>query len=170
MLKIRKIAVLIFIFSAILAGCGEILTYPDRPVIEYKNFTLYSTTDDLGNHIFLGKMEISFTDGDGDVGLTQPDSTETSVRMNYNFFTSLYCMNNGKFEEVDSALGQQNYRIPYIVRTGQNKTLKGTIYIEFEYKLIEYDTIFYTFYLTDRNFHKSNTDTSDVIIFTGLNL
>jgi hypothetical protein len=170
MLNFQKIAAVIFTISAILAGCGEIVTYPDTPVIDYKEIILYKTTDALGNSIFLGKMEVRFTDGDGDVGLSQPDSTVIADSLKYNFFTTLYSMNNGVFEKISGPVGEQNFRIPYISREGQNKTLKGSIFIEFEYKLIEYDTIFYTFYMTDRAFHRSNTDTSDVIVFTGLNL
>jgi len=168
MLTIRKIAVILFASFAIFSGCGEIVTYPETPIIEYKAFALYRTTDDLGNSIFLGKMEVVFTDGDGDVGLVQPDSAEIADSLKYNFFTTLYSMNNGSFEKIEGAVGEQNFRIPYITREGQNKTLKGSIIVEFEYKLIVHDTIFYTFYMTDREFHKSNTDSSEVIVFTGL--
>jgi hypothetical protein len=170
MLRIQKIISIVFILSAFFAGCDEVVKYPARPIIDYKSFALYSTTDDLGNNIFLGKMEVEFTDGDGDIGLIQPDSTIFSDSLKYNFFTSLYNMNNGVFEKIEGSVGEQNFRIPYIVRKGQNKSLKGTIYIEFEYKLIKYDTIFYTFYMKDRANHRSNTDTSDIIVFTGLNL
>lgn len=170
MLHFRKIAATFLIISSFLGGCGEIVSYPDTPIIDYKDFSLYLTRDDLGNSIFLGKMEIRFTDGDGDVGLSQPDSTIVTDSLKYNFFTSLYSMNNGVPEKIGGPVGEQNFRIPYISREGQNKTLKGSIFIEFEYKLIEHDTIFYTFYMVDRAFHHSNTDTSEVIIFTGLNL
>ena len=170
MLNIRRITALIFVLSAFYAGCGEIVTYPDTPVIDYQSFTLYRTTDDLGNNIFLGELEVDFTDGDGDVGLSQPDSAVISDTLKFNFFTSMYSMNNGVFEKVGGAVGDQNFRIPYISREGQNKTLKGSIKIEFEYKVIEYDTIFYTFFMMDRQFHRSNTDTSEVLIFTGLDL
>lgn len=150
------------------------MSYPDTPIIDYKSFALYSTIDDLGNEIFIGKMEISFTDGDGDIGLSQPDSSAIADSLKFNFFTSLYSMNNGVFEKVSGKEGEQNFRIPYISREGQNKTLKGLLYIDFEYKISEndpiYDTIFYTFYLVDRAFHRSNTDTSEVVILSGLNL
>ncbi|MCB8999504.1 MAG: hypothetical protein H6540_05480 [Bacteroidales bacterium] len=170
MQSLRKITAFIFLFAIIMAGCGEIVSYPDNPIIEYKSYALYRTTDELGNNIFLGKLEFTFTDGDGDVGLYQPDSAAVADSLKYNLFTSLYSMKNGVFEKVDSSLGEQNFRIPYISREGQNKTLKGSITVEFEYKFIEYDTIFYTFYMLDRAFHRSNTDSSEVIIFTGLNL
>jgi len=168
MLNIRKFLSLSFVVSAIIAGCGEIVTYPDTPVIDYKSFSLYKTTDDLGNSIFLGKLEVEFTDGDGDVGIEQPDSANLADSLKYNFFTRLYNFNNGVFEEITGSGGEQNFRIPYITREGQNKTLKGTITIDFEYKIIEYDTIFYTFYMMDRGFHRSNVDTSQVIILSGL--
>jgi hypothetical protein len=169
MLKIQKFVTLLFMVSALAAGCGEIVTYPDAPVISYKSFSLYKTTDALGNSILLGQMELKFTDGDGDVGLTQPDSLASADSLKYDFFTSLHAMKNGVFDTIGGAVGKQNFRIPYITREGQNKTLKGSITIDFEYKLIEYDTIFYTFYMQDRAFHKSNVDTSEVIVFTGLN-
>lgn len=162
----RKLKILASSFILILAGCGEIVTYPDTPVIDYKSFTLYITTDDLGNSILLGKMEVLFTDGDGDIGLEQPDSAAVSDSLKFNFFTTLHDYKNGSFEKVEGPVGEQNFRVPFIEREGQNKTLKGSIFIAFEYKLIEHDTIFYTFYLMDREFHRSNVDTSEVIILT----
>jgi len=170
MMKMQKIAASLFLISSFIAGCGEIVSYPDTPVIDYKSFALYRTTDELGNSIFLGKMDIGFTDGDGDVGLEQPDSAAIADSLKFNFFTTMYTMKNGVSEKVPGIAGEQNFRIPYIERKGQNKTLTGTITIEFEYKLIVYDTIFYTFYMSDRQFHRSNTDTSELLIFTGLDL
>lgn len=167
MKKLQQFSVGLFILSAI-AGCGEIVSYPDTPVIDYKNFALYQTVDDLGNTVYVGKLELEFTDGDGDVGLLQPDSAGVADTLKFNFFTRLYDLNNGVFEEIEGDEGHQNFRIPYIRREGQNKTLKGEISIEFEYKLIEHDTIFYTFYMMDRSFNRSNTDTSDIIVLSGL--
>ena len=138
MAKIRKITVLLFIITLFIAGCDEIVTYPDTPVIDYKSFALYRTTDDLGNSFFLGKMEITFTDGDGDLGLEQPDSANVADSLKYNFFSSLYSFENGEWEEIKGPSGEQKFRIPYISREGQNKTLKGSIFVDFEYKLIEY--------------------------------
>jgi hypothetical protein len=153
------------------AGCGEIVTYPDSPVIDYKKFSLYITNDTLGNKILQGTIEFTFTDGDGDVGLSQPsnDTTQLPDTLRYNFFTSLYDFKNDTFRKITGPVGEQNFRIPYMERTGQNKTLKGTITVDLQYfKPITYDTIFYTFYMMDRQFHHSNTDTTDIIVFTGL--
>jgi hypothetical protein len=165
--RILGLSLILFAGSS---ACEEIVKYPDTPIIEYKSFTLFSTVDDLGNDIFLGKMEIDFTDGDGDIGIEQPDSANVPDSIKYNLFLTLYEKVNGDFEKVNTLDSAQNFRIPFIERVGQNKTLKGTITLDLEYKTIEYDTICYTFYLLDREFHRSNVDTSEQLIFTGLKL
>jgi len=149
-------------------ACGEIVSYPDTPVITYEAFTLYRGEDILQNPILLGRLEIGFTDGDGNIGLNQPDSTATEDSIKYNLFLTIHEIKNLQPVKVEGPEGEFKYRIPYIERTGQNKTLKGTIFVDIEYKTIDFDTIFYTFYLMDRAFNRSNTDTTDVLIFTGL--
>ena len=62
--------------------------------------------------------------------------------------------------------GELKYRIPYL----DNKPLSGTIDLEISYPVILYDTIFYTFYIFDRELNRSNTDTTDVIVLSGIDL
>jgi hypothetical protein len=170
MKEFRNISLILFFLIALSGGCEPVVTYPDTPVINFKNHSIYLTTDDLGNKIALIKLQIEFTDGDGDIGLRQPASTEIPDSLKYNFFLSLYDYKNGKFEKVDNLEGNQNFRVPYITREGQNKTLKGDIFVDIEHKSIIYDTIFYSFYLVDRKFHKSNIDSTDVIVLSGIQL
>jgi hypothetical protein len=167
-----KFLFIIFSISASLAflfsGCEEIKSYPEEPFIEYKTFGLYRTTDALGNPILLGQLEFGFTDGNGDIGLNQPDSAAVADTLKYNMFLRLYELKDGVLTKVEGVAGEYNYRIPYIERTGQNKTLKGDIYVDLEYKSIDYDSILYTFYIMDRAFNRSNTDTTGLIVFTGI--
>jgi uncharacterized protein YceK len=161
----------IFVFVLIiLSGCGEIVTYPDVPVIEFLNHTTYLTTDDLGNNIALVKLNIEFTDGDGDIGIKQPSLPNLPDSLMYNLYLTMYDYKDGKFEIVEELEGTQKFRIPYISREGQNKALKGNIYVDLEYQSIIYDTIFYSFYIVDRDFHKSNVDSSDVIVLSSIEL
>jgi hypothetical protein len=157
-------------FLIVLFSCEKIQKYPDIPSVEYKAFDLYQSQDALGNNILLGELKIDFTDGDGDIGLEQPDSAASADSLKYNLFLTLWAYQNNQWAKVEDDANVQNFRIPYIERTGQNKTLKGTITLELEYKTIQYDTIRYTFYITDRQLHKSNVDTTETIIFTGLDL
>ncbi len=159
------------LFAALLAmiifsACEDIQSYPDNPQIEYKSFGLYSTVDALGNKILVGQLEFDFTDGDGNIGIKSDSSTNIADSLKYNLFLSLFNKDGGDFEKVED-LRSLNFRIPYIEREGQNKTLKGSITVDLEYKTIEYDTIFYSFYITDRDYNRSNIDSTDILIFTG---
>ncbi len=153
---------LILLILAI-ASCEEIQSYPDEPRINYESFSLFITTDALGNEFLLGRMSFEFIDGDGNIGMVAPESTNIDDSLKYNLFMSLYDFKDGEFQKIED-LESQNFRIPFIERTGQNKTLKGTITVDLEYKNFQYDTIFYTFYITDRDFNRSNTDTTEVVI------
>ena len=42
--------------------------------------------------------------------------------------------------------------------------------LEISYPLIKHDTIFYTFFIFDRDYNRSNTDTTDVIVLSGIDL
>lgn len=164
-----KILISLFFLAFIVASCEEIVSYPEVPSIEYKSFELYYTTDALGNNILLGKLNFEFTDGDGDLGLEQPDSTNVPDSLLYNLYLSLHEKVDTGFVKVED-LTSLNFRIPYIERTGQNKTLTGIITIDLEYKVIEYDTFFYTFYIVDRQYNMSNIDSTEVLIFSGISL
>jgi hypothetical protein len=155
------------IAALFLNACEEIQSYPETPQVEYKSFGLFSSVDPLGNQILVGQLEFDFTDGDGNVGLKPDSVTNVPDSLKYNLFLSLYNKEGNDFEKIED-LPSLNYRVPYIEREGQNKTLKGTITVDLEYKTIEYDTIFYTFYITDREYNKSNVDSTEVLIFTGL--
>lgn len=159
-----KIIQVLIISILIFHGCGELVSYPDVPQVTYKGFNLYLTEDILGNKILLAKLEIEFIDGNGDIGIKQSTEDELPDSLKYNLFLSLFKIENDEAVKVEGSEGELKYRLPFIERIGQNKTLKGTIYVDIEYKTIEYDTIFYTFYLIDREFNKSNTDTTELIV------
>jgi len=150
----------------ILTSCEEIRSYPETPEVNYKGFNLFKTTDALGNDIIIGQLEFEFVDGDGNIGNEPPGDTIQADSLKYNLFLSLYDFDRTEFRKVEN-LSSLNFRIPYIERQGQNKTLQGTVTVDLEYKTIKYDTIFYTFYIQDRDFNHSNTDTTEVIILAG---
>jgi len=168
--KIRNIIVVLLVLE--LLSCSGIETLPVIPYIEFKEFTLSEDVDDLGNKILSGLLLFTFQDGDGDVGLHEPDTIMPGDTSNFNLFFTLYEKIEGEYIEVpEEELGAPlYYRIPFIEREGQNKTLKGDIEVEFEYLEIEYDTIRYSFYILDRQLHKSNVDTTPDISFTGYSL
>jgi hypothetical protein len=165
---LSKILLIGILLTAVIAGCEEIKSYPEIPEIKYTPpFQIFITEDALGNEIYLGKIKFEFTDGDGNLGLRQPADTFTRPDSAiYNIYMELFEKNDTGFAKSDTE--ELKYRIPYIEREGQNKTLTGTITIDLEYRTLEYDTIFYTFYIVDRDYNKSNVDSTEVLIFTGL--
>lgn len=73
---IIKIGLFAILSSMVLVACEEIKSYPETPSVKYvPPFNLFKTTDVLGNEIIIGKLKFEFTDGDGDLGIDQPDSS-----------------------------------------------------------------------------------------------
>ncbi len=163
-----KILIFFVISVFFFSSCEEIQRYPDIPEVNYKTHTFYATTDALGNPIFLVTLEIEVTDGDGDIGHPPIDEGITPDSTNYDLFMTLYEKKNGDFIAPSDQDTLLKYRIPFIEKEGQNKLIRGTIEVDLEFKKIKYDTIAYVYYIYDRAMHKSNVDTTEDIIFTGL--
>lgn len=141
----------------IVSGCIEQREYPIEPIIEFKSF---STEKNVAGNDVTGFFTISFTDGDGDIGLTQSDTFppyNPGSEYYYNFFITFYQMSGGVFQPITEPY---NSRIPDINPTGIDKDLKGDIQIEIDLSILSLvltsDTIRMDAYIVDRALHKSN--------------
>ena len=167
----KAIYVVILLLILPLISCNQIdPVYPDEPVVDYQGFGLFIAVDQLGNKNLVGQLTFDFTDGDGNIGLPPlVDTLELNVpdSIKYNFFLQLYDLQGFEYVEIpDEDGGVLKYRIPYL----DKQPLKGTLDLEISYPVIKYDTIFYTFYIFDRDYNRSNTDTTDVIVLSGIDL
>ncbi len=149
---IFKIGLLIFSgILIILSSCRKFEEYPIIPHIEFVSFAkIYNDTLEAYTK---GILTISYTDGDGDIGLKQSD---TIPPYDYNFYISYFEKQNGEFVELilDPPL---NARIPMLTPSGINKSIKGEIEDEiFLNYTSQYDTIRLEVYILDRALHKSN--------------
>ena len=165
----KRIAVILFgllLAFSIFLSCEKVESISDIPYIEFKSFDLRDTVDILGNEIKIGELVFKFEDGDGDIGIEQPDSVYF-IDPAYNLFFTLFEKIDGEFVEVEETELETplNYRIPFIENIGQNKTLRGEIKVEFYYLLMLYDTVKYEFYIIDRAEHQSNVETTREISF-----
>ena len=160
--KLINIALITLILFPI--SCEKIRQLPPEPLIEFRSFSMFDSTDILGNTYRAGILEFYFEDGDGDIGLDQPypgDPNPDTTNLTFHLFKK----EAGIFGLPSDTLG---YRIPKIERIGQNKVIQGTIEITFLYIGIDYsDTIMYNFFLEDRSGNQSNTESSCEIVFTG---
>jgi hypothetical protein len=166
-MRISKYPVLCLIAVLAMGSCTKIEHLSPIPSISFKSFTIFDTTDILGNESKAGRLNFYFVDGDGDVGLKVPTEGQADST---NLFFILYRKTDGIMSpaEANDPLYPSSYRIPYMVRLGQNKILRGTISVTFLYLLYSpTDTIKYDFYIRDRLLHQSNmASTSEIIIST----
>lgn len=165
--KIRYLLLILTVF--ILHSCLEKEEFPNIPHIEYKSFTKInnSSFDDKGI------LTISFTDGDGNIGLRQKDTTAPYVGLYYyNFIIKYFEKQNGVFTEVEFLDPHNNIpivhnaRIPLVKNTGSTSSLKGDIDIELFINNFTslYDTIRFEAYIIDRDLNHSNAITTHEII------
>ena len=164
MRKTRYLFLIIFSFF-FLNACKKVEQLPAVPKIEFTSFTIFDTTDILGNKSKGGQLKFHFEDGDGDLGLNAPTGDQTDST---NLFFTLFRIVGGVMVAApdNDPLKPSPYRIPYMERLGQNKILKGTISVTFLY-LFYYptDTIRYDFYIKDRALNESNVvSTSEIVL------
>jgi len=167
----KTFATLLFSVLLLMISCNEIdPVYPDEPVVDYQGFGLFITTDPLGNNTLVGQLTFDFTDGDGNLGLPPLiDTTDLNLpdTVKFNFFLQLYDLQNYEYVQIpEEDGGILKYRIPYL----DKQPLSGTMDLKISYPIIIYDTIFYTFYIYDRDFNRSNIDSTDVIVLSGIDL
>jgi len=141
---------------ACLTGCIKEEQYPITPQIEFGSF---KTARDISGKDSLGAITISYTDGDGNIGLYSWDTVEP---YKYNFYLKFMQYVNNQLVEVkpvDTSLSF-DARIPILTPKGRNKNIKGdiTMYLElyFARQLLQSDTIAFEIYIKDRTLLKSN--------------
>ena len=157
---------LIIVSLFILGSCHKVEQLSAVPHIEYTSFTIFDTTDILGNTSKGGRLKFHFEDGDGDLGLDAPSASQTDST---DLFFTLYRKVGGIMVQApdNDPLKPSAYRIPYLEKLGQNKILKGTISVTFLY-LFYYpaDTIRYDFYIEDRALNVSNVASTNEIVLS----
>jgi hypothetical protein len=154
-----------------LAACIKIEQVSPIPEIHFKSLDLIDTLDTLGNHIKMGKLKFSFIDGDADFGIDTEFDTTRPDSENYNIFLIPFKKIDTLYYPVEqnSTNPPPYYRLlraDALDRTGQNKTVRGTVTLFIGYyPTPDYDTMRYEFYITDRAFHRSNVETTTDIGF-----
>lgn len=158
----KLLAIIIVVISSV--ACRKIETLPATPRIEYRSFEIFDTTDILGNEAKGGRLKFYFEDGDGDMGLAEPEGIMSDTS---NLFFTLYRKHNGEMflAPPNDPLKPSSYRIPYMFRLGQNKILRGTVSVTLFYLFYSTaDTIRYDFHIKDRADNVSNIESTGEII------
>ncbi len=146
---------LILLFGG-LTGCIKEQQYPVEPHIEYLSFATDTSVDGKDS---LGLISISYTDGDGNIGLFTWDTVEP---LKYNYYLKFMQQINGQMVEVTPADPNVNFnaRIPLLTPEGRNKNIKGeikmTLELYFARQILQSDIIAFEIYIKDRDLNKSN--------------
>jgi len=174
----KILLILITVLGATLFSCRKIEEYPVEPVIAYDNFVLLLNTQTGKTE--RGVLSISYTDGDGDLGLDPSDTLPPFNRGSdyyYNFLIKYYEKQNGTFVEVpllswDPDLQKYdtitfNGRFPNLTPEHGNKNIKGviqdTLYVN--NPLSDFDTIKFKVSIYDRALNLSNeVETPEIIV------
>ena len=173
-MRIRVIPTLVITLVMLLIlsnGCRKYDHYPIVPHIDFDYIRIYP--DSLGIDQ-IGVLKLSFTDGDGDLGLTAAQNTGV---YQFNLFIKYFEKQKGVFKEIilttpNPQTGKPdtlwfNGRIPYLTPVGKSKAISGeitdTLFIN--NFVSPYDTIKYQIYIQDRALNKSNVvETPEIVI------
>lgn len=159
----KKIYLILILLIISLNQCYEPPVYPDIPSINFENFYLYWSVNSLNQKVLTGKLNFSFTDGDGNIGFEPwPDTVAITLpdTQRYNLFLQLYDVQKNNYHLIpEEEGGYLKYIIPYL----DKEPLSGTISVTIEYPILKYDTIFYSFFLFDRDYNRSNLDSTWVV-------
>ncbi len=166
MKKLLKSSIASLLFTLLITSCLKKVEYPPVPAIQFESFEITSNGASTQ-----ADLTISFTDGDGDIGLKQEDTTgifcSDTCLYHYNLFCEYYEKLNGEW--IHYPIDWQNgatpfyYRLPDITPTGQNPSLAGKIIINMPtYYLLTTpgDTCRFEVKIVDRALNESNTVTT----------
>jgi hypothetical protein len=162
----KILIILLLVAGLFTSSCREKITYPPVPYIEYVSFTKILNTTAVDSK---GILKFSFTDGDGDIGLSEADTLypfNVGSPYYYDLFITYYEKQNGDYVEVVLPF-PNNSRIPIVTPEGENKSIKGTIDVELFINNYDspYDTIAYDISIVDRALNMSNKiRTPDIVI------
>lgn len=146
-------AIGILLFS----GCIKRPEYSDIPEISYLSFL---TEKNISGKDVKGFLILEFTDGNGDIGLSQSDTLppyQVSGEHYYNFFATFYQKINNHFEPLSTPY---NARIPKMGENNSDRDIKGEIQIEIDLTflplVLQSNVIKIEVQIEDRAFNKSN--------------
>ncbi|OYT11030.1 MAG: hypothetical protein B6I18_06010 [Bacteroidetes bacterium 4572_112] len=154
----------VLLLFGVVFSCKKHEQYPIEPVIEFKSIDKISNISNIDDKAFL---TITFTDGDGDIGLELDDTLppfNPSSEYYYNYYITYFEKLNDTFRHVDLPF-TFNTRIPFIEEDLAERGVKGEIRVELFINNINStaDSIRFDLQIIDRAHNKSNIITTPSI-------
>jgi hypothetical protein len=150
------IASTLFLFS-----CEKVEDYPEIPEIKFRSFEVIPGD---GEYIIAeGVLTFDFVDGDGNLGFAENFDDDTTNNI-IDFIYTEYYKKDGVFVEKKGS----PFYLPYFQEGVYRKNLKGKIDIYLPHTILSPDTVYYAFYIIDRDANKSNMETTSEIVYSEL--
>lgn len=149
----------VIICFVLLASCLKKQEFPNEPQITLKSLQIVADT---------AFLVLGFTDGDGNFGLRQSDTTGVFAQCinKTNLYCEYYELQNGNWQHIIiDACDEPNdsdvpyhYRIPFAEPSGQNKVQMGEIEVKIAnwYLPSEQDTVRFQIQIADQSLNRSN--------------
>ena len=142
--------------------CKKREEFSNIPYLEFTKYEIKDSIDALGNITKLCELHLFFTDGDGDIGLFEED---TIAPFDYNLFVNYFEMKQNSLQQIiDTLRPPYHIRIPDLMPTGQNKSLKVDLKYDVDVTYRNSDTIKFELKLFDRALNESEWVSSSLII------
>lgn len=168
-MKIRylyTISIVVFIGSVCFFSCVKKPQYPSQPVIVYKDFLRYGNPADPDSV----ELVLSFTDNEGDIGLTPED--KKGILANGNLFMIYYYDSSGTWAAFDPNpippfdTMKIMYTVPPLLPNGEiSEPVKGTIFVKQYAPFRAHNKIKYAVYMYDKDLHRSDVIHTPAITF-----
>jgi hypothetical protein len=159
---LRNCLLALIALPVLFAGCKKSDQYPIEPAITFKSLT---TVKDAQGYDAEGILQISFTDGDGDIGLEASDTFPPYVgEYSDNVHALFYQKVNGVWTPLTQY--DDKGKVPVITPEGNHKAIRGDIrkdHVGFPFHVTNMH-IRFDVYIYDRALHKSNVITTPELI------
>ncbi len=149
-------------------SCTKYPEYPNEPRVSFVSAEASLAKDALGNLDKNVELRFMLYDGNGDIGHSQKEIDDSSFVEISKFYSNFFVKKDGDFVALDSLMQiNTDVSIPQLRENGRNKFIKAEVTIDIPNSslALPYDTLFLTFFVTDRANNQSNIDTSAVLVF-----
>ncbi len=152
---------IVILLIQLLFGCEKAEEYSEIPEIKFLEFDVIPGDGEYT--IAEGVLTFAFVDGDGNIGFAENSDQDTTNNV-ADFVYKEYYKKDGSFIEKKG----NSFYLPYFQEGVYKKSLKGTIDIFLPRTILSPDTVYYEFYILDRDANQSNIETTVEIVYSEL--
>ena len=157
-LRIKTPLYLAVMLGMLAFSCKEEIKFPDEPTIKLVSAVTSVEQNQLGTDVNRTVLTFSFTDGDGDIGLSE---VQTAAPFDFNLFVIRIAIKDG----VDQNPELLKFRIPVLKPSAGNTGIQGELDVQLDVISITFpeDSLRYELYLLDRALNSSNIISTSTI-------